>query len=86
MQRRLMSILACPVDKFNPLRLIELESVGDDIITGALVCPECNRFYTIVEEIPTMLPDNLRKAEDDAAFLAKWSSSLPQNMRKSVET
>ena len=74
-----MEILACPEDKHFPLKLIELESKEDDIISGVLVCGKCNRFYPIVDEIPIMLPDNVRKKEEDASFLAKWKDKLPSD-------
>ena len=85
MQRRLIEILACPVDKHNPLRLVELESRDDNILTGVLVCPNCNRIFPIIEEIPKMLPDSLRKKDQDAAFLAKWKDSLPPDVGQPVK-
>ena len=86
MQRRLIEILACPVDKSNPLRLIELESKGDNIVTGVMICPSCNRFFPIIEEIPKMLPDNLRKKDQDTAFLAKWKDRLPADVGQPVKS
>ncbi|MEE8358767.1 MAG: Trm112 family protein [Candidatus Hydrothermarchaeales archaeon] len=36
-----------------------------DLITGeVLVCTECNRWYPIIEDIPHMLPDDLREDLD----------------------
>jgi len=80
MQRRLLDILACPVDKRYPLQLFEFELRGDIIVSGALACEECGRYYPIVEEIPIMLPDNLRNKKDDLAFLEKWKDKLPENI------
>ena len=77
MQRRLLDILACPIDKRYPLQLFEFELRGDVIVSGVLVCEECARYYPIVEEIPIMLPDNLRSKRDDLAFLEKWKGKLP---------
>jgi len=79
MKRRLMDILACPIDKFHPLELIVFEE-NEEIVEGLIVCPKCNRFYPIKEEIPEMLPDELREAKDDLAFLRKWRSKVPEKM------
>ena len=60
MKRKLMEILACPIDKYHPLELHVFEE-KDEIVEGIIVCPKCNRWYPIREEIPEMLPDELRK-------------------------
>ena len=52
------------------------------MVEGALFCIECSRFYPIIEEIPIMLPDELRKKEDDLEFLRKNSKSLPEKIVK----
>ena len=80
MQRRLLDILACPMDKHSPLQLLEFELRGDIIVSGALLCEECSRYYPIVEEIPVMLPDNLRNRREDEMFLEKWKDRLPENV------
>ena len=76
MKRRLMEILACPIDKHHPLELYVFEE-GEEISEGLLVCPACNRFYPISEEIPRMLPDELRDREEDIPFLKKWRERIP---------
>ena len=80
MQRRLLEILACPIDKYHPLRLIEFETKSEIIITGMLICTQCARFYPIIDEIPVMLPDELRKKEEDQAFLKKWEDKIPKDL------
>ena len=80
MKRKLVDILACPIDKYYPLELLELKSEGEEIIDGVLTCSECNRFYPIVEEIPIMLPDEHRRERDDLDFLLKWRDKLPENV------
>ncbi|MBI2184648.1 MAG: Trm112 family protein [Thaumarchaeota archaeon] len=80
MRRKLLEILACPIDKHYPLSLHEIE-VKDDIISeGVLTCTKCGRFYPIVEEIPIMLPDELRNQEEDLSFLRKWQHKLPREI------
>jgi uncharacterized protein len=82
MKRKLLDILACPIDKHYPLELFELKAEGDLIVDGALFCSECGRFYPIVEEIPVMLPDDLRNRSEDLDFLNKYKDNLPDKIVK----
>ena len=77
MQRKLLDILACPIDKHLPLEMLELNAKEDIIQDGVLSCSQCGRYYPIIDEIPVMLPDNLRNRREDLAFLEKWKSKLP---------
>ena len=52
------------------------------IIEGILYCKKCLRFYPIVDEIPIMLPDELREKEKDIEFLNKWKNNIPQHILK----
>ena len=76
MKLRLMDILACPIDKYHPLELHVFEE-KDEIVEGLIVCPKCLRWYPIRDEIPEMLPDELRKADDDLPFLKKCKEKAP---------
>jgi uncharacterized protein len=79
LRRLLLDILACPIDKHYPLRLLEFSTRGDDVIVdGVLICDSCGRYYPIVDEIPVMLPDDLRNKKEDLDFLAKWKERLPK--------
>ena len=81
MQRKLLDILACPIDKHYPLGLLEFTLRGGDVIVdGVLTCSECGRYYPIIDEIPVMLPDKLRNRKEDLGFLERWSSKLPGNI------
>ncbi len=80
MKKSLLDILACPIDKHYPLELIEIESKGDVVVEGVLLCAKCKRFYPIIDEIPVMLPDELRKQEEDIEFLSKWVERLPKEV------
>ncbi len=79
MKRRLMEILACPIDKHYPLELHVFEE-KEEIAEGLLVCPECNRWYPIVDEIPQMLPDDLREVKEDLSWLEKWKDQVPERV------
>ena len=50
------------------------------IIEGILYCQKCLRFYPIIDEIPIMLPDELREKEKDLEFLNRWKNNIPQNI------
>ncbi|SHO44341.1 conserved hypothetical protein [Nitrosotalea sinensis] len=80
MNRKLMNILACPIDKHSPLELIELSSNGDVIAEGIIFCSKCSRYYPILEEIPVMLPDELREKNQDIEFLNKYKTILPDKI------
>ena len=80
MNKKMIEILACPIDKHFPLEIIELSSKGEIISEGAIFCSKCSRFYPIVDEIPIMLPDELRDKNQDIEFLKKNESSLPQKI------
>ena len=59
MRKDLLDILCCPVCK-KELELNVIEEKEDKIITGTLTCAGCGEKYPIEEEIPNMLPPNLR--------------------------
>ncbi|MDW0120813.1 MAG: Trm112 family protein [Nitrososphaeraceae archaeon] len=84
----MLDILACPIDKYYPLELIEIDTAEDKTINenvikeGVLFCSQCSRFYPIIEEIPVMLPDELRDKEKDIQFLQKWHEKIPSKIIK----
>lgn len=84
----MLDILACPIDKYYPLELIEIDTAEDKTINenvikeGVLFCSQCSRFYSIIEEIPVMLPDELRDKEKDIQFLQKWHEKIPSKIIK----
>ena len=89
MKKSMLDILACPIDKHYPLELFELDarleggSVNDTVISeGILFCGKCFRFYPIVDEIPVMLPDELRELQSEIEFLQKWKNKIPDKVIK----
>jgi uncharacterized protein YbaR (Trm112 family) len=83
----MIDILACPVDKYYPLELFELDVLAQDnqideaiINEGLLFCNECLRYYPIIDEIPIMLPDELRERQTDINFLQKWKNKIPDKV------
>ena len=74
-----MEILACPIDKQNPLKLL-IFNEKDEIIDGMLICSKCLRWYPIRNEIPELLPDNLRKKRIEVEFLKNWKAKIPEEI------
>lgn len=52
---------------------------------GLLLCRTCLRFYPITEEIPIILPDELRDKKKDIAFLKTWNESIPNDLLKNLK-
>ena len=84
----MLELLACPIDKFYPLELFEINvkehgnSNDEDIIIseGVLFCNKCYRFYPIIDEIPVLLPDELREKQNDLDFLQEWYNKIPSKV------
>lgn len=76
-----MSILACPICKHYPLDLYLFEE-REEVVEGLITCIKCKRWYPIIEEIPFMLPDELRDGKDDIPFLKKWRKKFPKEFLK----
>jgi len=75
-----MDILACPIDKNHPLELYEIKEKDNVVSEGALFCSKCSRFYPIIEEIPIMLPDELRNKVQEIEFLKNNKKNLPEKI------
>ena len=82
MKKSMLDILACPIDKHYPLELFEILSEGQIVKEGILFCTKCNRYYPIIDEIPVMLPDELREKQRDIDFLKKWQGNIPDKAIK----
>ncbi len=80
MNKAMMDILACPIDKNFPLELYEIKEKNNIVSEGVLFCLKCNRFYPIIEEIPIMLPDELRNKVQEIEFLKNNKKNLPEKI------
>jgi uncharacterized protein YbaR (Trm112 family) len=78
-KKKLMEILACPIDKQYPLELLVFEE-KEEVVEGLIICPKCSRWYPIRDEIPEMLPDELRTEKEDLPFLKKWKAKTPEKI------
>ena len=80
MNKTMMDILACPIDKSHPLELHEIDEKNNVVLEGVLFCSKCSRFYPIIEEIPIMLPDELRDKKLEIEFLKNNKQNLPEKI------
>ena len=80
MKKTMLDILACPIDKNHPLEMYEIKEKSDVVLEGALFCSKCSRFYPIIEEIPIMLPDELRDKKLEIKFLNDYQEKLPEKI------
>jgi len=80
MNKSMINILACPIDKNYPLELHKIAEKGEVISEGVLFCSKCSRFFPIIEEIPIMLPDELRDKKLEMEFLKNHKDKLPQKI------
>lgn len=115
MKYSLINIIACPMCKNFPLKLIVFsekvyqrdihvekpfcdlfcgfrrdyvkdvdtpcdECLKIEVVDGILICDKCFRWYPIIDEIPRMLPDDLRKEVEDKEFLRKYSDKVPKDI------
>jgi len=49
-----------------------------EIESGILFCPNCKRWYPIIETIPQMLPDKYRNEKNEIDFLKKHKNLLDE--------
>ncbi len=80
MKKQMMDILACPIDKHHPLELHEIQTKIDVVSEGIIFCTKCSRFYPVIEEIPIMLPDELRDKKLEIDFLKKYQEKIPEKI------
>jgi uncharacterized protein YbaR (Trm112 family) len=74
-----MEILACPIDKQHPLELYVFTE-KTEIDEGMMFCSKCLRWYPIRDQIPELLPDELRKENEEIYFLKKWVDKIPEKI------
>ncbi len=48
-----------------------------EIQEGVLACPECRRFFPIIDLLPELLPDGLRDWKRDLARFEAWEGLIP---------
>jgi len=56
------------------------ECIKYEVDSGLLYCEKCGRWYPIIDEIPILLPDELRNKEEDLEFLKKYRDKIPENI------
>lgn len=71
LEKKLLEILACPIDKSYPLELISEKTKDNSIIEGSLKCSKCHMIFPIARGIPSLFPTDVENKTDHqtAAFL-----------------
>jgi uncharacterized protein len=74
--------LANSSDKQSKNRETQEQTDNDNVIVkeGVLFYTRCSRFFPIIDEIPIMLPDELREREKDLQFLLEWETKIPSEI------
>ncbi len=96
MKRWLMDIIVCPTPECrNTLNVevfkshtVEHEGETQEEIDEALItCPNCGRWYPVIDGIACMLPDNLRMKDkqrfSETKFLERWKDRIDPTILKS---
>ena len=71
----------------KPAREVPLDTgrrcVNIDIVEGVFVCPNCGRWYPIIDGIPRLLDDKIRRAklEEELAFIRPRLAAIPEDLR-----
>jgi uncharacterized protein YbaR (Trm112 family) len=63
----------------------EINKSTEIIEEGLLLCRTCLRFYPITQEIPIILPDELRDKKKDLEFLKTWNELIPNDLLKNLK-
>jgi len=58
------------------------ECIKYEVDAGILYCDKCGRWYPIIDEIPILLPDELRNKKEDLDFLQKYKDKVPEIILK----
>jgi hypothetical protein len=48
------------------------------------ICPKCNNFFPIIEDIPMMLKPELRNEDIEREFTNKWADKLKELFKPST--
>ena len=73
-----------PISTLKREKLIEdcKKCIKRTIVSGVLYCNKCGRWYPIIDEIPRMMPDNLRERKEELKFLRENAEAIPENILK----
>jgi uncharacterized protein YbaR (Trm112 family) len=53
-----------------------LDCFKTEIVAGVVICPECNTYYPIIDDIAILKKPELRVEEVEKEFTEKWAQQL----------
>ncbi len=76
------------IEKLDKDTLNCKECVKVDIIAGIITCPKCGRWYPIIDGIPWMYPDNMRRhhriRSKEIEFIKKYKDLIPNEVKDNI--
>ena len=69
-----------PENENNHLGKTESLRQTEIVKEGLLLCRTCLRFYPITDEIPIILPDELRDKNKDLEYIRNWRQQIPTHL------
>ena len=60
----------------TPLEFLNIFKYEFEIEDAVIKCPQCKRWFPVFENIPQMLPDEVRDSKTDQHFLEKWKDQI----------
>lgn len=88
MNSALLDIISCPYHPFVAFDLIALKAERESggaskIIDAVLLCPECKRWFSVIDGVPILMPDVLRLIDTELVFLKNYRASIPAKIFQS---
>lgn len=82
MREKLLNILTCPYHQNTSLNLAEIikksERQNDRIIDGILLCPDCKRWFAVIDGVPILSKDEIRLRKIEIQFLEKHKQNISE--------
>jgi len=68
------------VEELSPGEVDCEDCIKLEVVDGVLICERCKRWFPIRDEIPILLPDELRKRDEDLKFMQKYKDRFPEDV------
>ena len=91
-----MDLLVCPASDCRSALVVDVFEEHEEEIEGEIIveidealitCPNCKRWYPVIDTIPCMLPDEQRmdgkQRIEESKFLERWKGKIPSEILES---